>query len=48
MHLGRRQYQVRFDDGAELVATNKSDYIVPDGTKVGLFAISGGWTMQVL
>jgi len=48
MHLGGRQYQVRFDDGAELVATNQSDDPVPDGTGVGLFAIDGGWTMQVL
>ncbi len=48
MHLGGRQYQVRFDDGAELIATNKSDEIVADGTQVGLFAVAGGWTLQVL
>jgi hypothetical protein len=48
MHLGVRQYQVRFDDGAELIATNKSDEIVADGTQVGLFAVAGGWTLQVL
>ncbi len=48
MHLGGAQYQVRFDDGAELVATNKSREEVVEGTKVGLFAIDGGWTMYVL
>ena len=48
MHLGGKQYQVRFDDGAELVATNQSEGMVPDGSKVGLFAIAGGWTMYVL
>ena len=48
MHLGGRQYQVRFDDGAELIATNQSDEIVADGTGVGLFAVAGGWTMQAL
>ncbi len=48
MHLGGRQYQVRFDDGAELIATNQSDEIIADGTQVGLFAVAGGWAMQVL
>ncbi len=48
MHLGGKQYQVRFDDGAELVATNQTDGPVPDGSKVGLFAVAGGWTMYVL
>ena len=48
MHLGGSQYQVRFDDGAELVATNKSSGDVAAGTKVGLYAIAGGWTMYVL
>ena len=48
IHLGGRQYQVRFDDGAELIATNQSDEIISDGTRVGLFAVAGGWTMQVL
>ncbi len=48
MNLGGRQYQVRFDDGAEIIATSKTDAAVADGTKVGLMAVSGGWTMQVL
>ncbi|RKM61374.1 hypothetical protein D6855_05645 [Butyrivibrio sp. CB08] len=48
MHLGGNQYQVRFDDGAELVATCQSDENVPDGSGVGLLAIDGGWIMQVL
>jgi hypothetical protein len=48
MHLGGQQYQVRFDDGAELVATNQTEGPVLDGSKVGLFAVSGGWTMYVL
>jgi hypothetical protein len=48
MPLGGAQYQVRFDDGAELVAKNKSREEVVEGTKVGLFAIDGGWTMYVL
>lgn len=48
MHLGGKQYQVRFDDGAELVATNQSEGTVPDGSTVGLYAIAGGWTMYVL
>lgn len=48
MHLGGRQYQVRFDDGAELVATSYSEEDVTEGTTVGLFAIAGGWTMHVL
>ena len=48
MHLGGRQYQVRFDDGAELVATSYSDEDVTEGTTVGLFAIAGGWTMHVI
>lgn len=47
-YLGGRQYQVSFDDGAELLATNQSDTVVPEGTKVGLYAIAGGWTMHVL
>ncbi len=25
-----------------------SDEIVADGTRVGLFAVAGGWTLQVL
>ncbi len=48
MYLGERKYQVRFDDGAELVATCQSGGEVSDGTKVGLYAIAGGWTMYVL
>ncbi len=48
MYLGSRQYQVCFDDGAELVAVNQSDSTVPDGTKVGLLAVDGSWTMYVL
>ncbi len=48
MRLGGAQYQVRFDDGAELIATNQSDEVVAEGTKVGLFAVAGGWTMYVL
>lgn len=48
MHLSGRQYQVRFDDGAELIATSYSDESVAEGTNVGLFAIAGGWTMHVL
>ena len=48
MHLGGKQYQVRFDDGAELIATYQSGGEVSDGTKVGLYAIAGGWTMYVL
>ncbi|WP_036609434.1 hypothetical protein [Oribacterium sp. P6A1] len=47
-HLGGRQYQVLFDDGAMLFATNRTDTVVPEGTKVGLYAIAGGWTMHVL
>lgn len=48
MHRGGRNYQVRFDDGAELIATSQSDTLVPDGTGVGLFAVAGGWSMHVL
>ena len=48
MHRGGRNYQVRFDDGAELIATTQSDTLVPDGTGVGLFAVAGGWTMHIL
>lgn len=48
MSLGGRSYQVRFDDGAELIATNSSDEIVSDGTGVGLIAANGEWTMYVL
>ena len=48
MYLGGRSYQVRFDDGAELIATNSSDESVPDGTGVGLIAADGVWTMYVL
>jgi hypothetical protein len=48
MNLGGKQYQVRFDDGAELIATYQSGGEVLDGTKVGLYAIAGGWTMYVL
>ena len=48
IHLGGRQYQVRFDDGAELIAATQSDETVPDGAKVGLFAVAGGWKMHVL
>ncbi len=48
IHLGGRQYQVRFDDGAELIATSQSDGAVSEGAKVGLFAVAGGWNMHVL
>ena len=48
MHLGGSQYQVKFDDGAELVATCQSEGEVSDGAGVGLLAVDGGWTMQVL
>ncbi len=47
MHLGGRLYQVRFSDGAELVASSQTDDILPENTKVGLFAVTGGWTLQV-
>ncbi len=48
MSLGGRSYQVRFNDGAELIATNSSEESVSDGTGVGLIAADGVWTMYVL
>ena len=48
MYLGGKQYKVRFDDGAELVATDKSGREISVGAKVGLYAVAGGWTMYVL
>ena len=48
MHLGGNLYQVRFSDGAELVATSQTEEILPENTKVGLFAVTGGWVLQVL
>ncbi len=48
MSLGGRYYQVRFDDGAELIATNISDDDIPDGTGAGLIADHGGWILYAL
>lgn len=48
MHLGGRLYQVRFSDGAELVASSRTDDILSPETKVGLYAINGGWVLQPL
>ncbi|MBO5598433.1 MAG: hypothetical protein J5943_07525 [Oribacterium sp.] len=47
MHLGGRLYQVRFSDGAELVASSQADDILPANTQVGLYAVTGGWILQV-
>ena len=47
MHLGGRLYQVRFSDGAELVASSQTDDILPANTQVGLYAVTGGWILQV-
>lgn len=47
-HMGGGQYQVRCDDGAELIAENVTSSPVPEGAKVGLFAIHGGWTMKMI
>ncbi len=47
MHLGGRLYQVRFSDGAELVANSQTDDILPANTQVGLYAVTGAWILQV-
>ncbi len=47
MHLGGKLYQVRFSDGAELVASSQTDDILPASTQVGLYAVTGGWILQV-
>lgn len=46
IHLGGRLYQVRFSDGAELVASSQTDDILPANTQVGLYAVTGGWILQ--
>ena len=48
MHLGGRLYQVRFSDGAELVASSRTDDVLSPETKVGLYAINSGWILQAL
>lgn len=48
MSMGEGQYLVRCDDGAELIASCESEGVVADGSKVGLFALYGGWIMRKL
>ena len=48
MTLGDKKYMVRFDDGGEVIATPDKGETVTEGSKVGLFAVAGGWTMRVI
>lgn len=47
-HIGGREYEVRFGDGGEVVATTETDGVISPGTSVGLFACNGGWVMKIV
>ena len=37
---------VRFGDGGEVLASFEQKHVVPEGTRVGLKALGGGWVME--
>ncbi|MBR2274990.1 MAG: hypothetical protein IJ873_02870 [Lachnospiraceae bacterium] len=39
-------YLVRFGDGGEVLASFEQKHVVPEGTRVGLKALGGGWVME--
>ena len=45
-YLGNGEYQVRFADGAEVVASAENGTEVGTGIEMGLCAVGGGWIMR--
>ncbi len=45
-YLGDGEYQVRFNDGAEVVARPEGGGQIGTGVRRGLGAVAGGWIMR--
>ena len=46
--VGRNEngYLVKLDSGAEVTATFEQKHVVPEGTRVALIMLMGGWIME--
>ena len=41
-------YLVKLDSGAEITVVYEAKHIIPNGTRVGLILLAGGWGMEEL